>query len=59
MTFFIVLLVAFVTAAIVVAWMAILGYSLDPDSAKIASARVWREQRRALNDSVEARRVKS
>lgn len=59
MSFFLVLLVGFVSSAITLAWVAIAGYSLHPDSAKIASAKVWREQRRALNDSVEAWRVKS
>jgi len=53
------LLVCFVVAGCLLAIIVAMGYSLTPDLGKLAEARAWKAQRRALNAAVVARRVRS
>ena len=53
------LLFCYVFAGVLLALMHAAGYALTPDRAKLAEARAWKAQRRALNEAVVARRVRS
>ena len=51
------LLIAYVIAGVLLALMHAAGYALTPDREKLATARAWKRQRRALRDGVERMRV--
>jgi hypothetical protein len=53
------LLTVLLPVLLILGLLVLLGYSLVPDTAQLAEARIWREKRRELNESVIARRVRS
>lgn len=54
---FLSLLACYVLAGVFLALIHAAGYSLTPDLSKLATAKAWKAQRRALRDGVERLRV--